>query len=185
MKPLEQHDLKKLLLVGAFLFCMALLIVAIGIWGLSVSHQNYARALQQNAPLLTQDTAVAVFYAAAPGAIGLLMIGLFGMLVCLRGRRFSEDFNKRFIKVATYLIVAGLIGMLAGRPIGNRYWAETFRAAGYTECSGSFTITKKWFTRVWAIESSHCKAEQVRRMFSSHKYRLSDINEYLMKQEAQ
>ena len=69
--------------------------------------------------------------------------------------------------------------MFAGRYVGNWYWSETFREAGYVSCIHSFSITQKWDTKVWVQDKAFCTDEEVLRLFASYKNDLSDINNYL------
>ena len=171
-------DIRVVLLSGAFLALLGLLVAAFGVFLLSGSHQEY-QSLLQDAHILVQHTGLTVFYAAFPLFAGMLIIGCFGLWMGLRGKRYPATVSRKVMKVTVVLIIAGLVGMFAGRSIANNYWAKTFENNGYTRCSGSFGITKQWFTVVWALNPSHCTDSQVRHMFRSFEYGLSDINAYL------
>lgn len=176
---IEQSDIKVLFISGSALILMALSLAALGIWLLVDSHRQYSSLLYSRAHLLIQHTGLTINYAGFPIFLGMSTLGACLIWVGLRRKRFSNPVNKKIMKWATVLIIAGVIGMFVGRYIANTLWAETFENAGYAKCSGSFSITKQWSTVVWAADPSLCTDEKVRDMFRSFEHDLSDINAYL------
>lgn len=139
-------------------------------------HSSYSAALADNSVFLLQNTGITAFYAGFPLIASMLVLGIFMLLVAARGKRFPKTTSQRVTRVAGALVIAGLVGIFGGRTLANSYWAESFRNAGYAECSGGFSITKRWFTVVWTKEQDLCTDKNVRRMFLSSEYQLDDIS---------
>lgn len=179
----ELPDSRILILGGLFFIALVLLLTFLGVWGISDVHQEYRALLAEEAPVLLQSTGISFFYVCFPGLIGLFWIGVSALIA---GIRQSPDSlrRRRHMKFASYLIVIGVVTMFAGRYIGNWYWSETFRDAGYASCQDSFGITGKWAQVVWVRDRAYCTDEEVRRLFSSFEHNLEDVNKYLAEKES-
>lgn len=60
-----------------------------------------------------------VYYASFPLLIGMLLLGLYSLWLAMRGKRYPAAVNRKVMNLVTVLIIAGLIGMFAGRYIAN------------------------------------------------------------------
>lgn len=179
----ELPESRILVLGGLFFIALVLVLTVIGVWGISDVHQEYRKLLAQDAPVLLQSTGISFFYLCFPGLIGLFWIGVSALIAGIRQSSDSPR-RRRHMKIASYLIVVGVVAMFAGRYIGNSYWSEIFRDAGYVSCENSFGITGKWAQVVWVRDKGYCADEEVRRLFSSYEYSLKDVNEYLAQKES-
>jgi len=178
-EPTEKVNAKAILAIGSALAATAVLLMSVLTWFLVNSRNEYRALLHEQAPILIQDTSITAFYLGNVSFIGLLVLVVFGITVGLRGKRYPDAVNQRVLKVGTVLLLAGIIGVFVGRPIGNWYWADTFRDADYNQCDGSSTITKRWFKVVWTQDPALCSDPEVRRMIASHRYSLSTVNEHV------
>lgn len=169
---------RTMVLAGLCLIALAVALAALALWSLISVHEEYRRLLTQEAPVLLHSPGVSFFYL---GFISLLGLLLFGCCAFVAGvRRKPDDPGVRGCRrLAGYLVFFGLIAMFAGRYVGNWYWSETFREAGYVSCTHSFSITQKWDTKVWVQDKAFCTDEEVLRLFASYKNDLSDVNNYL------
>lgn len=178
----NEMNVKMMLLGGLFLVALASVLSWAGFWILSATHSAYQETLALESPLLVQNTGAAFYYGSPLILLGLFVFGMHGIWVGLRKSR-NHALARKIGKIFSILAVAGLICVFAGRLVGDWYWSELFQNAGYSECSGSFNITKKWSRSVWARDKSFCTDSEVRRMFASYEYDLLDINAYLKADE--
>lgn len=172
---------------GALIAGLCIIGLAVGLILLSLSfivmiHNTYTSAAEAQQFVLIEHTGYTVFYMAPLVFLALLIIGAACVAVGLRGRAFSRAASEQLNKIVAPMVIAGLAGMFAGSYLGNRMWADWFQGQGYVACSGSFTITSKWFTGVWVTDPEYCHNEVVRDMFRSGQ-NLETINQYLEQQE--
>lgn len=167
-------------LVGGIGFTvLALLLIALSLWFVSLIHADYGQALDSRVPIFVEKEGHTVFYFAPLVFAGLLILGLACMAVGIRRRPYPPSASKKLNRIIGPLVLVGLLGMFAGSYVANKLWAETFRNSGYNECHGSFTITSKWFTTVWVDEPDLCRNEEVRQMFREFVH-LPEINRYVL-----
>lgn len=169
---------KMMIAAGLSLSALALLLIVSCAWLLNLAHQKYWALLQQEAPLLVHSPGISFFYLIFPGLLGMLLMGVCAVMAEVRQSRNSPG-RQRCMRVASYMMVIGVVAMFAGRYIGNWYWEETFSSAGYESCQMSFSLTKMWEQTVWVRDRSYCHDDEVQRMFLSSEHEASDINYYL------
>lgn len=171
-------DPKVRVLAGVCLIVLAMAVAALALWSLITVHDEYRQSLAQEAPVLTHHPGISFFYLGLLGLGGMLLFGCCGVVHGIRQSR-GEPAEQRCMRVASSLVVIGVVAMFPGRYVANWYWSETFRDAGYVSCAHSFSITKKWDNKVWVQDRAFCTDDEVLRLFASYKHDLSDVNEYL------
>lgn len=167
-------------LIGGFGFAaLALILVAVSIWFVSLIHGDYGEALESRDPIFLEKTGYTLFYFAPLVFTGLLIFGVACMAVGIRGKPYPKVVSERLNRTVASLVLIGLLGMFAGSYVANKLWAEVFRSHGYNECPGSFTITSKWFSTVWVDQPDLCHDENVLAMFREGE-QVSTINRFVL-----
>lgn len=161
---------------GLFFLILTIVLGVFSVWSLTEAHQQYNAWLEGNTAIIIEDTGITIFYGAAPLLVTLFVFGLYGIWIGVTGRR-SSQFDRRWLKPLSTLIVIGVICALLGRHIGNTLWSDKFLANGYTPCQGPFVLTGKWAVRIWSLSPSICFDEELKIKLRSPAYNLSDIND--------
>lgn len=164
---------------GLFLSAVAIALIALSVWFILFTHSDYRSAILEKPPILIEHTVNTVFYMAPFAYLGLLVLGLVCIAVSIRGEAYPKSVYAKVNKIAGRLVIVGVVGMFFGSYLTNLWWAEQFQNNGYVECPNSFTITSKWFKAVWVDSPGLCLDEDVRDMFRSYEYDLTDINSYI------
>lgn len=170
------------MLAGLGLIALAVVLAVLSVWSLISVHEEYRRLLAEEAAVLIQNPGISFFYLSFVLLLGLLLFGCCGLVSGIRKSPEAPG-RQRCMRVASYLVIIGLIAMFVGRYIGNSYWSETFHDAGYVSCSRSFSITQEWDTKVWVQKKAFCTDEEILRLFASYKHDLDDVNDYLRQEK--
>lgn len=175
---LNTNERHQALSAGLFFSILSILLLGLSIWWIPLSHSEYWTHIETRRLLFLQETGASVFYGAWVALIGLLIVGFHNLFNFLVGQRY-EAVAERVTKLTAYLIILGLVSMLAGRYIANNYWAQIFDAHSYHSCSSSFRMTGKWAKQVWVAHPSLCTDQEVIRLLHSPRHNLDDVNVFI------
>ncbi|MEX0732521.1 MAG: hypothetical protein WED00_05180 [Aquisalimonadaceae bacterium] len=160
--------------------------VLIGVGGpylLSLELRSYTILLNTLPPFFIRSTGAGAMYATPLVGLIFLIMGCAYTYRLILGKDLPTELLGKLIKIIAVLAVAGLIGLVLGRFVANSYWDSVFRQAGYSRCYNSFFLTSKWFTDAWAQDPAFCRDQEVQRMMTSTKYKIDNVNSYLLQRE--
>lgn len=172
-------DFKLNFLGGCFLVLVLSSILALVLYSMPSTHSEYRELVGGSAPIVLQDRGLSVFYLGWAFCIGIIFWGIYICFIGIRGYRRPSSDRIIFRYFSWYMIVT-IVLLVVGYHAGNKYWSDYFSAHGYTRCSWSFFMTGNWGQDVWVDDLRLCDDDEVSYRLSSHRYRLSDINEYVV-----